>query len=98
MILLICVSLLQIKDRNSLRCASPTYNYGKTWQAACERDWIHNGRTSDAEKVWTTIMYSLLAIGVLIFLFTCFQKYLVWRRKRLDTEEYRRNQDEMREM
>ncbi|XP_037821092.1 toll-like receptor 4 [Lucilia sericata] len=88
----------RIKDRNSLRCASPTYNYGKTWQAACERDWIQNSHSNNAEKVWTTIMLSIVVIGVLIFLFTCFQRYMAWRKKRIDTEEYRRNHDEMREI
>ncbi|KAM7343340.1 uncharacterized protein ACRADG_010402 isoform 1-T3 [Cochliomyia hominivorax] len=88
----------RLKDRNSLRCASPTYNYGKTWQAACEREWVQQGRSSNAEKVWYTIMFCILAIGVLIFLFTCYQKYMTWRRKQLDREEYQRNQDEMREI
>ena len=43
-------------------------------------------------------MGSIVTIGALLFLFTCWQKYMAWRRKRLDTEEYRENQNEMREM
>uniref|UniRef100_A0A1L8ECM0 Putative leucine-rich repeat-containing g-protein coupled receptor 5 n=3 Tax=Haematobia irritans TaxID=7368 RepID=A0A1L8ECM0_HAEIR len=86
----------RIKDRNSLRCASPPMYYGKTWEAACGKDWVPNQRSSSAEKVWSTIVLSILAIGGLICLFTCFQKYMEWRRKRLDQEEYQRNQDEMR--
>ncbi|XP_013104277.2 leucine-rich repeat-containing G-protein coupled receptor 5 [Stomoxys calcitrans] len=86
----------RIKDRNSLRCASPTINYGKTWEAACEKDWIPNQRSTSAEKVWSTIVLSILAIAGLICMFTCFQKYMAWRRKQMDQEEYQRNQDEMR--
>lgn len=87
-----------MKDRNSLRCASPIHSYGKTWWAACERDWIQNGRSSNAEKVWTIIMGSIAVIGGLFFFSMCLQKYMAWRRKRLDIEEYRQNQNEMREM
>ncbi|XP_061395602.1 uncharacterized protein LOC133331216 [Musca vetustissima] len=86
----------RIKDRNSLRCASPPSSYGKTWAAACEKSWVPDEHTSRAEKVWSTIMLSILAIGGLIGLFTCFQKYMAWRRKQVDREEYRRNHEEMR--
>ncbi|XP_073813574.1 uncharacterized protein [Musca autumnalis] len=86
----------RIKDRNSLRCASPPSSYGKTWAAACEKDWVPEAHSSQAEKIWSTIMLSVLTIAGLICLFTCFQKYMAWRRKQMDREEYRRNHEEMR--
>ncbi|KAL9916624.1 uncharacterized protein LOC119635980 [Glossina fuscipes] len=88
----------KIRDKRNLKCASPAHYYGKTWESACGLEWLvdTNENTSTAAKLWTIIFSSALIIAALIFLFACFQRYMVYRRKWLNMEEYRGNQEEMR--
>uniref|UniRef100_A0A1B0AB64 LRRCT domain-containing protein n=1 Tax=Glossina pallidipes TaxID=7398 RepID=A0A1B0AB64_GLOPL len=88
----------KIRDKRNLKCASPAHYYGKTWESSCGLEWLvdTNENTSTAAKLWTIILSSALIIAALIFLFACFQRYMVYRRKWLNMEEYRGNQEEMR--
>ncbi|XP_011177955.2 insulin-like growth factor-binding protein complex acid labile subunit [Zeugodacus cucurbitae] len=88
----------KLKDRNNVRCASPSYLYGKTWEGACGNVWIPNGRSSKAERAWTVIMLCLLALGVGTLLYTGFKKFVKSRKQRRNREEYRQNRDEMMEI
>ncbi|XP_053964918.1 insulin-like growth factor-binding protein complex acid labile subunit [Anastrepha ludens] len=88
----------KLKDRNSVRCASPSHFYGKTWEGACANVWVPSGRTSRAERAWTTIMLCLLAIGVGTLIFTCFKKFVKSRKQRRNRNEYRQNRAEMMEI
>uniref|UniRef100_A0A1A9UYN2 LRRCT domain-containing protein n=1 Tax=Glossina austeni TaxID=7395 RepID=A0A1A9UYN2_GLOAU len=88
----------KIRDKRNLKCASPAHYYGKTWESSCGLEWLvdTNENTSTAAKLWTIILSSALIIAALIFLFACFQRYMIYRRKWLNMEEYRGNQEEMR--
>ncbi|XP_039957178.1 insulin-like growth factor-binding protein complex acid labile subunit [Bactrocera tryoni] len=88
----------KLKDRNYVRCASPSYLYGKTWEAACGSVWIPNGRSSKVEKAWTVIMLCFLGICVGTLLYTGFRRFIKSRRQRRNREEYRQNRDEMMEI
>ncbi|XP_037951419.1 uncharacterized protein LOC119682125 [Teleopsis dalmanni] len=88
----------KLQDKISLRCASPSVLYGQTWEMSCANVWLPRQRNSSAEKVWTTILTSIMVIGVLIFCFTCFTKYMRKRKEENDVNEYRQNQEEMMEI
>ncbi|KAL7736170.1 hypothetical protein ACLKA6_003716 [Drosophila palustris] len=86
----------KIKDRYHLRCGSPTIYYGKMWDYACITDWTASARSGSGEKVWSTVMLSILGIGLLALLYACCQKAMRKRKDRNNRREYDENHDELR--
>ncbi|EDW08371.1 uncharacterized protein LOC6578526 [Drosophila mojavensis] len=85
----------KLKDRHNLRCASPANFYGQLWDYACLSDWTVSARNSSGEKVWSTIMLSILGLGLLALLFGCFQKMMRKHKQRQNRREYNANHDEL---
>ncbi|XP_034478154.1 uncharacterized protein LOC117784512 [Drosophila innubila] len=86
----------KIKDRYHLRCGSPPIYYGKMWDYACITDWTASTRSSSGEKVWSTVMLSILGIGLLAILYGCCQKIMRKQKERSNRREYDENHDELR--
>lgn len=81
-----------------MRCASPANYYGQLWDYACLSDWTVSARNSSGEKVWSTIMLSILGLGLLALLFGCFQKMMRKHKQRQNRREYNANHDELQRM
>ncbi|XP_017959754.1 uncharacterized protein LOC108653622 [Drosophila navojoa] len=85
----------KLKDRHNLRCASPANYYGQLWDYACLSDWTVSARNSSGEKVWSTIMLSILGLGLLALLYGCFQKMMRKHKQRQNRREYNANHEEL---
>ncbi|EDW72264.2 uncharacterized protein Dwil_GK20808, isoform C [Drosophila willistoni] len=92
----ITVKPAKIRDKHHLRCASPAPYYGKLWDHACIDEWMARSKGSNGEKVWSTILVTLLVIGGLILAYACMQKLLRKRKRRQDHREYADNHAEAR--
>lgn len=89
----------QIRDRFHLRCVSPAIYYNKLWEYACMSDWAISARNSSSgEKVWSTIMLSILGLGLLALMWGCFQKLMKKRKLHNNRREYEANHEELRRM
>ncbi|XP_030559960.1 insulin-like growth factor-binding protein complex acid labile subunit [Drosophila novamexicana] len=86
----------KLRDRHQLRCASPAMYYGNLWDYACMSDWTVSARSSSGEKVWSTIMLSILGLGLLALLYGCFQKLMRKHKQRQNRREYDENHEELR--
>ncbi|EDW01470.1 toll-like receptor 9 isoform X2 [Drosophila grimshawi] len=86
----------KLKDRIHLRCASPAVFYGQLWDYACMSVWSASARSSSGEKVWSAIMLTILALGLLALMLGCFQKMMRQRKKRNNRRELNENHEELR--
>lgn len=69
------------------------------WEYACLSDWTNSARTSsNGEKVWSTIMLSILGLGLLALMYGCFRKLMKKRKQHNNRREYEANHEELRRM
>ncbi|KAH8369788.1 hypothetical protein KR093_000976 [Drosophila rubida] len=86
----------KLKDRHHLRCGSPPVYEGKMWDHACITAWTVSARSSKGEKVWSSIMLTILGLGILALCFGCCQKLVRKRKEHNNRREYAENHDELR--
>ncbi|KAH8299722.1 hypothetical protein KR044_005019 [Drosophila immigrans] len=86
----------KLKDRYHLRCGSPPGYEGKMWDYACITAWTVSARSNKGEKVWSSIMLSILGLGILALCYGCCQKLWRKRKEHNNRREYDENHDELR--
>ncbi|XP_060652036.1 leucine-rich repeat-containing G-protein coupled receptor 5 [Drosophila nasuta] len=86
----------KLKDRYHLRCGSPPGYEGKQWDYACLTEWTVSARSSKGEKVWSTVMLSILGLGIAALCYGCCQRLVRKRKEHNNRREYEENHDELR--
>lgn len=83
----------QVNDRALLKCNSPEAVFDLTWDTACSAEWYSNDNTAAgmAQKVWTYIMVSLLALTGVLCLYMSIRRYMKGRKLTRLEEERMRN-------